>query len=113
MQCLAQRAGKNALADRTAVVGAGAQIIEGRGVGNGALGDTPRVYRGGQLAEQHLFGVREIATDNDVPIVESPPLARALFASVEIDDEIPVEHYQAVAEVIGYVMKLKRGFSRG
>lgn len=57
--------------------------------------------------------IREIATDNDVPIVESPPLARALFASVEIDDEIPVEHYQAVAEVIGYVMKLKRGFSRG
>ena len=53
--------------------------------------------------------IREIATANDVPIVENVPLARALHASVEIDDEIPVEHYHAVAEVIGYVMKLKRG----
>ena len=46
-----------------------------------------------------------------MPIVENLPLARALHATVEIDDEIPVEHYQAVAEVIGYVMRLKRGFS--
>ena len=53
--------------------------------------------------------IREIATANDVPIVENVPLARALHASVEVDDEIPVEHYHACAEVIGYVMKLKRG----
>ena len=39
------------------------------------------------------------------------PLARALYATVEIDSEIPVEHYHAVAEVIGYVMGLKRSFS--
>ena len=38
-------------------------------------------------------------------------LARALYATVEIDEEIPVEHYQAVAEVIGYVMGLKRSLS--
>ena len=38
------------------------------------------------------------------------PLARALYATVEIDEEIPVEHYHAVAEIIGYVMRLKRGF---
>ena len=53
--------------------------------------------------------IREIATEANVPIVENVPLARALHASVEIDDEIPVEHYHAVAEVIGYVMKLKSG----
>lgn len=53
--------------------------------------------------------IREIANANNVPIVENVPLARALHASVEVDDEIPVEHYHAVAEVIGYVMKLKRG----
>ena len=47
--------------------------------------------------------------EHDIPIVENPPLARALYATVEIDDEIPVEHYHAVAEVIGYVMRLKRG----
>jgi flagellar biosynthetic protein FlhB len=53
--------------------------------------------------------IREVAAANDVPVVENVPLARALHASVEIDDEIPVEHYHAVAEVIGYVMKLRRG----
>ena len=53
--------------------------------------------------------IREIAREHDIPIVENVPLARALYATVEIDDEIPVEHYHAVAEVIGYVMGLKRG----
>jgi len=57
--------------------------------------------------------IREVATENDVPIVENPPLARALYAAVELDEEIPVEHYQAVAEVIGYVMGLKRGKTAG
>jgi flagellar biosynthetic protein FlhB len=52
--------------------------------------------------------IREVAGEHDVPIVENVPLARALYASVKIDDEIPTEHYQAVAEVIGYVMRLKR-----
>ncbi len=51
--------------------------------------------------------IREIANANDIPIVENPPLARALFASCELDDEIPLEHYKAVAEVISYVYKIK------
>jgi len=55
--------------------------------------------------------IREIAGEHDIPIVENVPLARALYATVEIDEEIPVEHYHAVAEIIGYVMGLKRGFS--
>ena len=55
--------------------------------------------------------IREIAKKHDIPIVENVPLARALHAAVEIDAEIPVEHYRAVAEVIGYVMGLKRGLS--
>jgi flagellar biosynthetic protein FlhB len=49
--------------------------------------------------------IREIATENDVPIVENPPLARALYAAADIDAEIPVEHYKAVAEIIGFVMR--------
>lgn len=53
--------------------------------------------------------IREVAGEHHVPIVENPPLARALYATVEIDDEIPVEHYKAVAEVIGYVLRLKGG----
>jgi flagellar biosynthetic protein FlhB len=52
--------------------------------------------------------IREVAKEHSVPLVENVPLARALYASVEIDDEIPPEHYKAVAEVIGYVMKLRK-----
>ncbi len=53
------------------------------------------------------FRIREVAEEHDIPIVENPPLARALHASVELDEEIPPEHFVAVAEVIGYVMRLK------
>jgi flagellar biosynthesis protein FlhB len=52
--------------------------------------------------------IREVAGTHNIPIVENPPLARALHATVAIDQEIPPEHYKAVAEVIGYVMKLRR-----
>ncbi|MET0969920.1 MAG: flagellar biosynthesis protein FlhB [Tardiphaga sp.] len=55
--------------------------------------------------------IREVAGKHDIPIVENVPLARALYATVEIDSEIPNEHYKAVAEVIGYVMGLRRGLS--
>jgi flagellar biosynthetic protein FlhB len=51
--------------------------------------------------------IREVAAEHNIPIVENPPLARALHATVEIDEEVPPEHYKAVAEVIGYVMRLK------
>ena len=51
--------------------------------------------------------IRAIAEENGVAVVENPPLARALHASVEIDQEIQSDHYKAVAEVIGYVMRLK------
>ncbi|MHA6297774.1 flagellar biosynthesis protein FlhB [Devosia sp. CAU 1758] len=59
-------------------------------------------------ADAVALRIRELAKDNDVPIVENPPLARALFASVEIDETIPTDHFKAVAEVIGFVMGLKR-----
>jgi flagellar biosynthesis protein FlhB len=55
--------------------------------------------------------IREVATEHSVPVVENVPLARALYAVFEIDQEIPPEHYKAVAEVIGYVMRL-RGATR-
>lgn len=53
------------------------------------------------------FRIREVAEEHDIPIVENPPLARALYASVDLDEQIPPEHFVAVAEVIGYVMRLK------
>ena len=51
--------------------------------------------------------IREVAAEHRIPVVENPPLARALHATVEIDEEVPPEHYKAVAEVIGYVMRLR------
>jgi flagellar biosynthesis protein FlhB len=70
---------------------------------DGGLGAPTVVAKG---SDDVAFRIREVAEENNVPIVENPPLARALFATVEIDEEIPVEHYKAVAEVIGYVMSL-------
>jgi flagellar biosynthetic protein FlhB len=52
--------------------------------------------------------IRELATEHNVPIVSNPPLARALYATVEIDEEIPAQHYRAVAEVISYVFRLRK-----
>lgn len=58
-------------------------------------------------ADHIALRIREIARENDVPVIENPPLARVLYAGVEIGEEIPEDHYKAVAEVISYVMKLK------
>ncbi|NJO54360.1 MAG: flagellar biosynthesis protein FlhB [Bacteroidales bacterium] len=52
--------------------------------------------------------IREEAEKHDIPVVENPPLARALHAGVGLDEEIAPEHYKAVAEVIGYVLSLRR-----
>lgn len=53
--------------------------------------------------------IREVAAEHNIPILENPPLARALFATVELDEEIQEDHYKAVAEVVGYIMRLKKG----
>jgi len=58
-------------------------------------------------ADHIAFKIREVAEAHDIPVVENPPLARALYATVELEQEVPPEHYKAVAEVIGYVMRLK------
>jgi flagellar biosynthetic protein FlhB len=49
--------------------------------------------------------IREVAAEANVPIVEDPPLARALYATVDIDETIARDHYEAVAKVIGFVMQ--------
>ena len=49
--------------------------------------------------------MREAAQEHDVPVIENPPLARALYASAEVDEEIPLDHYEAVAKIIGFIMK--------
>jgi flagellar biosynthetic protein FlhB len=48
--------------------------------------------------------IRSIAEEAGVPVIEDPPLARALYAAVEIDDMIPPAHYEAVAKIIGFIL---------
>ena len=66
---------------------------------------APRVVAKG--TDLIALRIRELAREHDVPVVENPPLARALHAGVELDREIPPEHYKAVAEIISYVFRLK------
>ncbi|MBT5373083.1 MAG: flagellar biosynthesis protein FlhB [Rhodospirillaceae bacterium] len=61
-------------------------------------------------ADEVALRIRAVAKEHDITIVENPPLAQALFAGVEINEEIPEEHYKAVAEIIGYVYKVKNRF---
>jgi len=53
--------------------------------------------------------IRQRATENQVPIIENPPLAQALYRSVEVGQEIPADLYRAVAEILAYVYKLMNG----
>jgi flagellar biosynthetic protein FlhB len=67
---------------------------------------APRVVaKGGDLLAMRI---REVATANGVPIVERPPLARALYGTVETGGEIPEDFYSAVAELLAYVYRLDR-----
>jgi len=56
--------------------------------------------------------IRILARENDIPIIENKPLARALHANVEIDAHVPTEHWQVIAEIIGYIMDLRRNIRR-
>lgn len=73
--------------------------------------NAPKVVAKGhdQLAKR----IREVAIEHGVPIVERPPLARALYRQVEVGQEIPADLYKAVAEVLAYVYELAgRGYRR-
>ncbi len=52
--------------------------------------------------------IRALAEDHNVPVIVDPPLARSLYRLVEIDEEIPLDLYKPVAEIIGYVMRLRQ-----
>ncbi|MDA0261716.1 MAG: flagellar biosynthesis protein FlhB [Proteobacteria bacterium] len=54
------------------------------------------------------FRIRDLAEEHHIPVVENPPLARTLFATCDLGDEVPIEHYKAVAEIISYIMQLKK-----
>jgi len=58
-------------------------------------------------ADLVAFKIREIAKENDIPIIENKPLARLIYKEVEIDEEIPAQMYQAIAEILALVFKMK------
>jgi flagellar biosynthetic protein FlhB len=75
-------------------------------------------YRAGEMSAPRVLGkgagyvaqkIREIARENGIPIVENKPLARLLYKQVEVGREIPEALYRAVAEVLAYVYRLRRG----
>jgi len=70
---------------------------------NGSM-NAPRVVAKG--ADYLALKIRSIAEVNGIPIVERPPLARALYSEVQIGQEIHPQHYEAVAEVLAYVYRL-------
>ena len=52
--------------------------------------------------------IKDVARENNVPIIENPALARSLFSQIEVDQEIPGEFYKALAEIFSYVFELKK-----
>lgn len=68
--------------------------------------EVPKVLAKG--VDDVAMRIRKVAEEHNIPMVENPPLARALYATVEIDDDIPPDHYQAVAQIISYVLRLKK-----
>jgi flagellar biosynthetic protein FlhB len=68
-------------------------------------GDTPAPLCVAKGVDSLALKIREVAKAHGVTVVEDPPLARALYAAVEIDEVIPREHYEAVAKVIGFVLQ--------
>lgn len=72
---------------------------------------APKVI--GKGADHMAARIREIARENDVPLFEAPPLARALFASTEIGDDIPEELYLSVAQLLTYIYQLDNYIANG
>ena len=52
--------------------------------------------------------IREIAFENDVPMIENVPLTRALYEVVDVDMPVPPEHWEILAEIIGFVLELEQ-----
>jgi flagellar biosynthesis protein FlhB len=56
--------------------------------------------------------IRDLAREHGVPVIENPPLARALYATVKVDETIPTEHFEAVARIIGFILAKARERAR-
>ncbi len=68
--------------------------------------DAPKICAKGM--RKRALKIREYANEFEIPIVENPPVARALHASADEDELVPPELYQAVAEILAYIYRLKQ-----
>jgi flagellar biosynthetic protein FlhB len=71
-------------------------------------GETPAPQCVAKGADAIALRIREVAEAHGVPVIEDPPLARALFSAVDVDQIIPHQHYEAVAKIIGFILAAKR-----
>ena len=71
-------------------------------------GQTPAPQCVAKGVDETALRIRAVAEEAKVPIVEDPPLARALYQAVEVDETIPHEHYEAVAKIIGFILAGRR-----
>lgn len=70
---------------------------------------APRVVAKG--VDLVALRIRDLAREHEVPVLEAPPLARALYAHTELEQEVPMSLYSAVAQVLAYVYQLRAAFS--
>jgi flagellar biosynthetic protein FlhB len=71
-------------------------------------GETPAPICVAKGLDLVALRIREVAEAHRVPVIEDPPLARGLYATVEMDEAIPRQHYDAVAKIIGFIMQTAR-----
>ena len=75
-------------------------------------GETPAPECVAKGVDAVALKIREVAEAHGVPVIEDPPLARALYANVEVDQIIPQQHYEAVAKIIGFILAGRRRRAR-
>lgn len=96
----------NSVADATVVITNPTHLAIALKYEEGTDMEAPKVVAKG--ADYLALKIKSTAKENDVPIVENKPLARIMYDRVEIDEEIPHDLYQGVAEILAVVMKLKK-----
>lgn len=103
---MSQRRMMQSVADATVVITNPTHLAIALKYEEGSNMEAPKVVAKG--ADYAAIKIKGIAKENDIPIVENKPLARLMYERVEIDEDIPQDLYQGVAEILAVVMKLKK-----
>lgn len=103
---MSQRRMMQSVTDATVVITNPTHLAIALKYEEGSNMEAPKVVAKG--ADYVAIKIKGIAKENDIPIVENKPLARLMYERVEIDEDIPQDLYQGVAEILAVVMKLKK-----